>query len=212
MGKKKGLLYGWGTNDVDYHVTRKEKINGKWKRIWVCPYYKKWVDMLVRCFSSNFQERRPTYRGCTVSEDWKSLSNFIRWVDSQPNKDWIDCELDKDLLIRGNKYYSENTVVFITPSLNNFIKDRGNDRGGYMIGACYKPNESKKRPYRSDCCNPFTGKQEYLGYYFTELEAHKAWQAKKHELACQLADLQTDQRISSRLYEMYAPDKDWSKT
>jgi hypothetical protein len=46
----------------------------------------------------------------------------------------------------------------------------------------------------------------------TELEAHKAWQARKHELACMLADLQTDDRIASRLREMYAPDKNWTKS
>lgn len=49
-----------------------------------------------------------------------------------------------------------------------------------------------------------------MGVFPTELEAHLTWQARKHELSCMLADLQTDERIATVLRERYAPDKDWT--
>jgi len=210
LSRKNGkLVFGWGINDVDYNVYKTEMVNSKQKNVWTCPYYTKWCSILRRCFDPKYQEKWPTYKGCTVSEEWKYLSDFIKWVDSQPNKDWKNFDADKDFLSIGNKHYSPETVVFLSNKVNHFITDRGNARGDCMIGVSYKPSESKKNPYKARCCNPFGGSR-YIGMFSTELEAHKAWQAKKHEYALQLADLQSDERIASRLREMYAPDKDWT--
>lgn len=210
MGRKKDkLIYGWGVNDVDYNVHETEVIDGKRKQVWVCPYYRKWSNILERCFCPKFQERHPTYKACAVTEEWKHLSDFIKWVDSQPNKDWMNCEPDKDFLVLGNKHYSPETVVFVSRKVNGFSIDRGKDRGDYMIGVSCRPNR-KKNPYQASCSNPFTKGDRHIGYYPTELEAHKAWQAKKHEYACQLADMQEDERVAKALRERYAPDKDWT--
>jgi len=206
--KKNKLVYGWGINDVDYNVCRTQAVNGKRKNVWVCPYYAKWVKIIQRGLCPKFQEKYPTYEGCTVSEDWRNLSDFIEWVDSQPNRDWINCEPDKDFLSVGNKHYSPNTVVFVSKKVNGFIIDSGKSRGDYMIGVSYE-HKSKKNPYQARCRNPFGG-SSHIGLFPTELEAHKAWQTRKHEIACMLADLQPDERVASRLREMYAPDKDWS--
>ena len=207
--KKNKLIFGWGVNDVDYEVYKYEVVNGKKKVVWVCPYYQKWKDTLKRCFDSKHQEKYPTYKGCTVTEDWKYLSNFIKWVNKQPNKDWVNCQPDKDILVNGNKHYSPETVVFISNLLNSFITDSLGTRGGCMIGVSL--TDSKINPYRSNCSNPFTKGSGHMGMFPTELEAHKAWQAKKHEYACQLADLQSDPRVAKALRERYAPDKDWTK-
>ena len=204
------LIYGWGINDVNYSITKSETINGKNTKVWVCPYYSKWSGMIERCFDIKYQEKKPTYRDCTICEEWKYLSNFIKWVDSQPNKDWVNCEPDKDILFQGNKHYSPETVVFVSRQINNFLTDSGKIRGAHMIGVSYIPQGSEKNPYRSECNNPFKRKGRYLGIYPTELEAHLAWQAKKHEYACALADLQDDPRVAQALRERYAPDKDWT--
>ncbi|QCQ61849.1 putative DNA binding protein [Rheinheimera phage vB_RspM_Barba19A] len=206
---RKGLVYGVGRNDAEYDVYRTEVVNGKQKVVWRCPYYQKWIGILERCLCPKKQARNPTYKGCTVTEDWRYLSNFIKWVDSQHNKDWQNCEPDKDFLSVGNKHYSPDTVVFVPRKVNNFIIDSINKRGDYMIGVSCEPR-SKKNPYLAQCSNPFGGSRR-VGLFPTELEAHLAWQTKKHTYACLLADLQTDERVASRLREMYAPDKDWTK-
>lgn len=107
-------IYGWGVNDVNYNTAKRIElphINGKRrsKGVWVCPYYDDWVGVIERCFCSKFKTKWPTYQDCTLTEDWKYLSNFIKWVDSQPNKDWKSCALDKDLLVTGNKFYGLET-------------------------------------------------------------------------------------------------------
>lgn len=206
--KKTKLVYGWGVNDVDYCVSGYTKIDGKRVRTWECPYYKDWNDMLCRGSSQRLKKNRPTYETCTICEEWKYLSNFIKWVDSQPNKDWQNCCLDKDLL-GETKEYQPNNCSYISKGLNSFIIDSKKSRGSLFIGVALFP-KNKKNPYQAYCSNPFTRKQEHLGYFATELEAHKAWQAKKHEHACQLADLQADERVAKALRERYAPDKDWT--
>lgn len=210
MGRKKNkLVYGWGINEVDYDVYRYEIVNGKRRWVWICPYYQKWKNIIQRCFCPKEQTRNPTYKGCTITEQWKRLSEFIKWVDSQPNKDWENCQPDKDILFVGNKHYSPETVVFVSAKVNSFIIDCGKSRGKYMIGVCY--SGSKNKPYMANCCNPFTGKAKKIGRYKTEIEAHLAWQAYKHEMSCLLADLQSDPRVAQALRQRYAPDKDWTK-
>lgn len=203
---KTRLIYGWGINDVDHVVRINEellKINGKrkQKQIWVCPYYDDWKKLIERCFDPKLHQKRPTYKDCTICEGWKYLSNFIKWVDSQPNKDWQNCALDKDLLVYGNKHYGPDTCSYISRKLNTFILDQ--PRGSCMVGVTYKPNISKEKPYQSRCNNPFTGKCDYLGMFPTELEAHLVWKTKKHEHACKLAECETDSMVRKALVERY---------
>ena len=199
---KTKLVYGVGINDVDYVVERKETtgyVNGKQKQklVWFCPYHRTWKDMLKRCYSTKFQERWPTYKGCSVSEEWLRFSNFKMWMEKQ---DWEGLQLDKDLLFEGNKVYSKETCTFVTRGVNLFITDRGNDRGEWLIGVCWDKRVGK---FRSRCSNPFTKKQEYLGYFTCEEEAHQAWLIRKLELANELADIQTDERVARALIERY---------
>lgn len=201
-------VQGFGVNDAGYPTSTSEKIDGKFVKAWRCPIYCFWARMLERCFSHKKKIRHPTYRDCTICEDWKYFSNFRRWVlEEQPNKDWMDCELDKDLLITNNKYYGPETCAFVSKKVNNFLLSNTISRGDSMIGVSWHIRDKK---FRASCKNPFTGRCTHVGYFTNELDAHKAWQAKKHEYACQLADLQDDPRVAKALRERYAPDKDWT--
>jgi hypothetical protein len=196
-------VFGVGVNDAEQSVT--PLVGGKQL---MCQYYLKWHSMLRRCYDLKHQQKYTTYSGCLVCEDWLVFSRFKEWVDVQPNKDWTNCELDKDLIVKGNKVYSPTTSVFITKHINNFLTDSRHTRGMCMLGVTMI---NSKNRFKSSCGNPFTAKQEYLGLFPTELEAHKAWQAKKHEYACMLADKQDDPRVVKALRERYSPDKDWTK-
>jgi hypothetical protein len=57
--KKNKLLYGWGVVDVDYNVTKSEILNGKRKRVWICPYYLKWREILRRCLCPKNPTKTP---------------------------------------------------------------------------------------------------------------------------------------------------------
>lgn len=199
---KTKLVYGVGINDTDYAVTKRETIgyvngNQKQKLIWICPYYRVWTGMLMRCYSSKYQEKYPTYKGCSVSEDWLRFSNFKSWMETQ---DWEGKQLDKDLLLEGNKVYSAETCVFASGMVNSFTLDSGAARGEWMIGVCWHKRDGK---FMSSCSNPFTKKQENLGYFTSESEAHEAWLKRKLELTYELAAIQTDERVAKALIERY---------
>ncbi len=162
--KKKGIIEGWGINDAGYPVTRYEKGN----LVWICPIYKDWKHMIVRARSEKFLMKNPAYVGCNICEEWKYFSNFRRWVlEEQPNKDWENCMLDKDLLVLGNKTYSPDTCVYVEELVNQFVKDSAAIRGKYLIGVSRKDGRSK---YTSKCRNPFNRLHCYMSYHLTEVK------------------------------------------
>ena len=193
--KRNNKVQGIGINDADYPI--QSIVDGK--RV-TCPYYATWKNMLRRCYSEKCQERRPTYKGCSVCPEWIYFMNFRRWMMTQ---DWQGKALDKDLLIEGNKVYSANTCVFVDQMTNSFTTDCGKSRGGYPVGVYFYKDRGK---FMALCCNPFTKKQEKLGYFHCPNQAHLAWKKRKHELACQLADLQTDSRVAAALRTRYLPE------
>jgi len=195
------LVYGVGINDADYAITewKTVEVNGvrKQKRVWECPYYRVWHNMLKRCYSTKYQERQPTYKGCSVSEEWLRFSNFKRWMEGQ---DWEGLQLDKDLLFEYNKVYSKETCVFVTSMVNSFTTDCGASRGEWLIGVYWNKDKGK---FMSMCRNPFAKKGEYLGLFTSELEAHQAWLTRKLELAHELAAKQTYERVAKALIARY---------
>ncbi|HUH57694.1 MAG TPA: hypothetical protein VL020_04170 [Pseudomonadales bacterium] len=201
--KPRKTVFGVGVNDADYVVVKFEQlghVDGKRKQklVWKCPYYIAWASMLERCYSDKYQERQPTYIGCTVSDDWLTFSVFKSWMEKQ---DFEGKQLDKDILIEGNKVYSAETCVFVTQMVNNFNTDSGATRGEWLIGVdWHKPTER----FRAKCRNPFTKKTEHLGLFTCEQEAHEAWLKRKLELAHELAVMQTDQRVANALIDRYS--------
>ena len=83
---------------------------------------------------------------------------------------------------------------------NKFLLDSAASRGEWPVGVHWKERNKK---FQSMCCNPFTKKYEYLGLFTCPNQAHEAWKARKYELACQLADLQTDERVAEALRVRY---------
>jgi len=154
--------------------------------------------MLNRCYSEATQRKNPTYVGCYVCEEWLTFSNFKSWMEKQ---NWEGKELDKDILVKGNKVYSPETCIFIDASVNSFVSDNGVRHGNTLVGASYN---KAARKFMVRCHNVFEKKCEYLGYFEDERMAHLVWKKRKHELACQLADLQNDERVASALRVRYA--------
>lgn len=206
MRNKSKLIFGVGINDSPVPVSERVMIEGKAKFLWRCPYYVKWVSMFARCYSELELRKYPTYEGCRVSNDFLKFTDFKKWVDSQPNKDWENCHLDKDVLFEGNKIYSPETCVFISRELNTFLTEADNSRGDYLIGVTY---HKRDKVFEAKCNNPFAENREegrYLGRFSTEMEAHLAWKLKKYEYAKMFAELQADSRVSSALIKRYKPD------
>jgi hypothetical protein len=189
--KKNKLVCGVGVNDLGRPVYWKE--NGKYV---ICPIYRVWKSMLVRCYDKNFHHK-VTYAESYVVPEWLRLSNFEKWMEQQ---DWKGKELDKDILFQGNKIYGPETCVFIPHDLNVFLIDSAGARGEYPIGVSFHKNSGQ---LQVDCGNPFTRKREYLGLFKDVQEAHLTWKAKKHQHALTYAEQQTDPRIAEALRTRY---------
>lgn len=191
------LVHGVGINDADYQVNLNES-GLKRSRIWMCPIYQVWANMIARCYSARYQAMNPSYIGCTVSPEWHYFSEFKAWMEG---RHWQGMQIDKDLLLKGNKVYGPEACVFVSNQLNSFIGGRSSSRGDCPAGVFWSDDHGK---FRSMCCNPFTGKREHLGFFTDPDVAHEAWRAKKHQHACRYADMQSDQRIAQALRTRYA--------
>ena len=190
-------ICGIGINDANYKVTKNITVNGRQKRVWTCPFYRKWTDMINRCYRARFIERNPTYKDCVVCTQWLRFSNFKAWMEEQ---DWEGKELDKDLLSPDSGIYSPETACFISKIVNMFMVERDSLRGEFPIGVSWSKIGKK---FRSECSNPVTGKSEHLGMFESCEDAHKAWLGKKKEFATMLAQMEKDVRIANALVNRY---------
>ena len=107
--KTRKLVHGVGINDADYAVVEFETIgyaDGKRKQklVWFCPYYRAWTSMLKRCYSIKSQERQPTYKGCSVTDEWLTFSNFKSWMENSSGKTSI---LIKTYYSKGIKFIAQ---------------------------------------------------------------------------------------------------------
>ena len=176
------LVSGYGINDSDYQT--KIIINGK--RV-ECPVYRKWHSMLNRCYSDKYQARYPTYIGATVCKDWMTFSVFKDWMEKQ---DWQGKELDKDIIVAGNRMYSPDTCCFVPRALNLLLTDRGATRGDYPQGVSFDKWHEQYKAYCS-----YEGKQKHLGYHSAVEGASTVYRKYKHALVRKIASEQTDPRI-----------------
>lgn len=149
------LVYGVGINDRRYPSS----INGKDAR-----EYKLWHSTLERCYSPKSHKKCPTYIGCSVSENFKGYSYFHEWCQTQIGFGQEGFQLDKDLICKGNKVYSENTCLFLPKQLNTLLLASGASRGHLPVGVSVYRDK-----FSAQCC---TGKSsKYIGYFQTIEEA-----------------------------------------
>ena len=179
-------VYGVGIVGTKYPIT----IDGVKTKEYVL-----WQNMLKRCYSDAYQKKHPTYKDCEVSENFKSFEYFYEWCQKQigfGNEGW---HLDKDLLTKGNKVYSEDSCIFIPNEINLLLTKRTTSRGKHLIGVCWH-NASKSF---IATVNKNKGKSEYLGSFNIELEAFNAYKEDKESFIKEQANKWKSQ-IDPRAY------------
>ena len=159
-------VYGVGMSGTKYPPS----INGV-----LTKEYDLWKGVLRRCYSDDFKKKQPTYEGCEVSDKFKNYEYFYDWCHKQigfGNQGW---QLDKDLLVKGNKVYSEDSCVFLPQEINSLLVKRTASRGEHLIGVHWcKTHKAFVAQVRKN-----KGKQEHLGFFNTELEAFNAYKTAK---------------------------------
>ena len=161
--------------------------------------YELWRDMLKRCYYDTYQKKYPTYEGCEVSDNFKSYEYFYEWCNNQigfsNDGNGNPFHLDKDLLVKGNKIYSEDSCVFIPSEINLLLVKRTASRGKHLIGVCW----SKRDKSFVARVNKSKGGSEWLGYFKTELEAFNAYKTAKEAFIKEQANKWKD-KIDERAY------------
>jgi hypothetical protein len=144
------------------------------------PHYLRWDSMLRRCYQPTSHNMMRTYYDCSVSEDWLIFSNFERWslLNYKP-----DFQLDKDILIKGNKIYGEDGCCYLPKDLNVIFLVRAICRGDLPLGVSKMGTSAGGKHYER--VKPYiakvnrVGKTINLGYFLSPKEAHRAWQEAK---------------------------------
>ena len=158
--------------------------------------YKLWGAMLQRCYSVVEIEKHNTYIGCEVSENFKNFQYFAEWCQHQVGFNVEGYQLDKDILIKLNKLYSEDNCVFVPKELNKFLTKRNACRGDYPIGVSFHKHSGK---FMSGL-NKNTKRVVNLGYFNTVEEAFQSYKSAKESYAKELA-AQYDGKVDARVIE-----------
>ena len=162
--------------------------------------YELWKNMIKRCYSKNFHEKFPTYSSCSVSENFKYYPYFKEWCNKQAGYTSQDdkgnaFQLDKDILVKGNKVYSEELCVFVPKEINMLMVKCGRKRGDNPIGVFYHNHDKK---YVAKC--KVSSKTVHLGYYLTSTEAFIVYKNFKESYIKEVANKWKDQ-IDPKVYD-----------
>ena len=136
--------------------------------------YMIWQGILSRCYSQVSNKYHSAYLECFVADYWHNFQNFAKWYEENYIEDF---QLDKDILFKGNKEYSEKTCCFVPREINIQFAKNNKNRGEYAIGVSYHNNK-----YEASMGRKLT--KVHLGHYDTEAEAFLAYKkAKEYKIS-----------------------------
>lgn len=124
------FVYGVGMIGAKYP----SRVNGN-----ITTEYKMWHSMLARAYNDKIKERQPAYKDVICCEEWLLFDNFYEWLHGQENfeklvNNNIRMELEKDILVKGNKTYSPDTCCIVPKHVNTLFTKRDKHRGDEPIG------------------------------------------------------------------------------
>lgn len=181
-----GFIYGIGYNSGGKHKTSEY---GKRTKI-----YSDWKGMFRRCYSQRSLSRNPTYTACTVADEWHDYQAFAEWRENHKYGE-LGYELDKDLLVAGNKTYSPETCCLIPQEINKLLNKYEAARGEYPRGVYFKKSRSKYIASIS-----IDSKVTHLGVFHCPSEAHQAYATAKEAYVKEVANKWRG-RIDERVYD-----------
>lgn len=134
-----------------------------------------WRNMCNRCtYGGVHQAQFPTYIGCTMSENFKDFQFFVEWHQEQIGFNEKNYHLDKDILIPGNKLYSEETCVLVPAALNAFFITSKVNQGAFPQGVCWHEQSARYVAQIN-----ISSKLKNIGRFRTVVEAKNAYDSAK---------------------------------
>ena len=173
----------------------KDKLGNNYKKC-----YNYWMKLLERLNVEKVLEKHPTYKNCCGNEEIYNFSNFTKWfVDNYYEIEGEIMCVDKDILVKGNKEYRFDRMIFVPNRINVLFTKSDAVRGDLPIGVYYKKANNKF------CCQcsilTDKGKKpKYLGLYNTPEEAFLVYKEFKEAYIKEVAD-EYKNRIPKCLYD-----------
>lgn len=128
--------------------------------------YKIWNGLLRRNYDPYTLNKKSWYRDCFVEEDLFNFQNFCKWHNENyyevPND---RMELDKDILCKGNKIYSKDTMIYVPRRINILFTRNNTRRGEYPIGVSPHKASGKLEVSCSILDENGNKKNKYLGLF-----------------------------------------------
>lgn len=157
--------------------------------------YETWKNMLSRC-TEELWFRNPSYSGCTPSNNFRHYTFFYEWCQTQVGFGVEGFNLDKDILVKGNKVYSEDFCVFIPQRLNKIIVGNNVNRGDYPLGVSL---DKERKKYKAQC-KIGNKLSKFIGRYSTVDEAFLAYKTFKEAYIKQEVE-QYKHQLDPRAYQ-----------
>jgi len=141
--------------------------------------YNCWRSILRRCYDKKAQlnSKNKSYVNSNVCQEWHNFQIFAEWFENN----YIDgFEIDKDILLKGNKIYSPEMCCFVPQDINiifcKLLKNRN-----CLLGVTEVGNR-----FRSEI--RYGNIRKYLGTFNTKEEAFKIYKTKKEQYIKEVAD------------------------
>lgn len=151
--------------------------------------YRKWANMMQRCYSEVTHKLKPYYKNCRVCEEWWNFSNFREWY-RENIIEGRQFDLDKDILVQGNNVYSPNTCALVTHYANTVFQRRGIETNIVQCVTTGKFNASAT----------ILGKIKEIGAYETREEAERQLLLYRKEFINQFAKKNRN-KVPNKVYE-----------
>ena len=157
--------------------------------------YQVWCSMLQRCYSPSNERMCSGYKDCTVSDMFKMFPMFLDWWKDNVVDDKINYHLDKDILIKGNRVYGEDTCCLVPREINNLFISAKNTNKTLPVGVRFVEGTNMFKAVVSKF-----GKSTFLGYYPNVEKAFHAYKVAKEQHIKEVAEKWKGQ-IDIRVYE-----------
>lgn len=151
---QKNLICGHGINDLLKESASKS--------------YNVWQSLMERT-SPTIKRRKglESYSDSTVCPEWETYSVFKQWYESNY---FEGCEIDKDILFKGNKHYSPATCCLVPHEINMLLARCNKGNGHYPMGVSRYKDKFRAQFYHT-----------HIGYYNTVEDAFYAYKQVKEK-------------------------------
>ena len=149
-----------------------------------------WRGMLIRGFDNKVKKKAPTYKDCSICEDWRTFTNFFKWFKQHYVEGWV---IDKDILVKRNKEYHPDKCCFVPPSINSLFVKGDKRRGDYPIGVRERNGRFLARITKNY-------KTYQIGVYNDVISAFNAYKKAKEQYIKEVADKWKD-KLEPYVYE-----------